>query len=52
MPYEIQARGGQYCVIKIDDGTVMGCHDTRGEAQAQLTALRIAESERGKYRIE
>jgi len=52
MPYEIRPRGSQYCVIKIDDGTTMGCHDTRREAQAQLTALRIAESERGKYKIE
>jgi len=52
MPYEIQQRQGEYCVIKIDDGTVMGCHATRREAQAQLTALRIAESERGKYQIQ
>ena len=41
MPYEIEERDGEYCVIKIEDGESAGCHETREEAEAQLTALRI-----------
>jgi hypothetical protein len=49
MPYSIVNRRNQYCVIKDDDGRVMGCHPTREQAQAQLTALNIAER---RYRLE
>ena len=49
MPYSIVTRRNQYCVIKDDDGRVMGCHPTREQAQAQLTALNIAER---RYRLE
>ena len=45
MPYTIERRRGQFCVIKLDDGQIMGCHATQEEAQAQLTAIRISESE-------
>lgn len=45
MPYSV-ARNVPGCagfaVIK-NDGTVMGCHRTRGDAEDQLTALNIAE---------
>lgn len=45
MPYSV-ARNVPGCagfaVVK-DDGTVMGCHRTRGDADDQLTALNIAE---------
>lgn len=45
MPYSV-ARNVPGCagfaVVK-DDGTVMGCHRTRAEAEGQLTALNIAE---------
>jgi hypothetical protein len=50
MPYSIIRRPDRWCVIKDDDGRVMGCHVTLREAEAQLTALRIAEANR--YRIE
>ena len=49
MPYSIVTRRNQYCVIKDDDGRIMGCHPTREQAQAQLTALNIAER---RYRLE
>lgn len=52
MPYSIVRQPNRWCVVKDDDGRVMGCHDTLREAQAQLTALNIAESNRDKYRIE
>lgn len=49
MPYSITERRNQYCVVKDDDGRVMGCHATREQAEAQLTALNIAER---RYRVE
>lgn len=49
MPYSITERRNQYCVIKDDDGRVMGCHPTRAQAEAQLTALNLAER---RYRLE
>lgn len=50
MPYSIVRRPNQWCVVKDDDGRVMGCHATLREAEAQLTALNIAEANR--YRVE
>lgn len=45
MPYRIREIEGEYCVVKIEaddsDGDVEGCHATREEAEAQLTALNI-----------
>jgi len=45
MPYRIRERDGEYCVVKINpddsDGETEGCHETREEAEAQLTALNI-----------
>ena len=43
MPWKIEKRDDEYCVIKVDGGDVEGCHDTRDEARAQLAALNIAE---------
>lgn len=51
MPYKIQQNAGDcrgYAVVKETDGRVMGCHETREEAQAQLAALNIAEGEESK----
>ncbi len=45
MPWEIQQRSGEFCVIKIDNNEVEGCHNTAGEAEAQLAALNISEAE-------
>jgi len=42
MPYEIQRRGSQYCVVR-DDGETMGCHGTHGEALGQQRALYASE---------
>jgi transcriptional regulator with XRE-family HTH domain len=41
MPYEIERRDNEFCVIKTEDGESAGCHETREEAEAQLAALRI-----------
>lgn len=38
-PWHVEARGGQYCVIKDEDGSTVACHDTESEANAQLQAL-------------
>ena len=43
MPYTIEQRESQYCVVKEDDGTVMGCHDTREEAEDQIAAIEANE---------
>lgn len=34
-----------YAVVKDEDGELEGCHRTRSQAEAQLTALNIAEAE-------
>lgn len=34
-----------WAVVKDEDGSVVGCHETEGDAQDQLTALNIAEEE-------
>jgi 2'-5' RNA ligase len=43
MPYLIRRRGGKHCVVKEDDGEVMGCHDTRREAEDQRRAIHANE---------
>ncbi len=45
MPWEVELRGDEYCVIKVDNREVEGCHDTREQANAQLAALNISEQE-------
>lgn len=37
--------GRPFAVVKDDDGSVAGCHDTEGDAEAQLAALYANESE-------
>lgn len=46
MPYHIDKRRNQYCVIKTNDNTVMGCHDTLREALAQIAAIEANEPKR------
>jgi hypothetical protein len=41
MPFSIVTRDGEFCVIKTETEEVSGCHETREEAEAQLTALNI-----------
>jgi hypothetical protein len=48
MPYSIiQDRPdcAGYAVVKDDDMELMGCHRTRSQAEAQLAALNIAETD-------
>ncbi len=48
MPYSIETEHPEcsgWAVTKDDDGSLMGCHETQEEANAQLTALNIAEAE-------
>jgi phage head maturation protease len=50
VPWHIEKGGGtcgdsQWAVIKDDDGSTAGCHDTQDEAEAQLAALYAQESE-------
>lgn len=50
MPYAIRRNHGDcngWAVVKTTDGRTMGCHDTQAKAKRQLTALRIAENQRG-----
>ena len=39
MPWHIEKRDDEYCVIKNDDGKSAGCHPTEEKAKAQLAAL-------------
>jgi len=39
MPWHVEKRDGEYCVIKDADNTNEGCHDTEAEAQAHVRAL-------------
>lgn len=52
MPYTIKKQGEQWCVVKDSDGKVMGCHDTKGEAQDQMAALKANEAGRNGSDIE
>lgn len=44
MPWHIEKRSGEYCVVKTDTGESSGCHPTRHEATAQMRALYASES--------
>ena len=52
MPYTVVRRNGRWCVIKDDDGTLMGCHDTPRQAYAQITAIEAAEGTRSSYTVQ
>lgn len=50
MPWSIaeddsRCEAGEFAVVKDEDNTLEGCHATREEAEDQVTALNIAESE-------
>ena len=51
MPYRVGAKGSYGCegypALK-DDGTVMGCHKTKGAAARQIYAINISEGNIGK----
>jgi hypothetical protein len=44
MPWHVEKRGDQHCVIKDADGSQVACHGTAAEAQAQVRALYASES--------
>lgn len=48
MPWKIEQRDNEYCVIKESDGSSEGCHSTREEAEEQRKALYASESEYSK----
>lgn len=49
MPWKVEQRGSQYCVIKIADGSVVHCHDTREMALAQQRALYASDAKSFSY---
>ena len=54
MPWHVEQSGEcpasrPWAVVKDDDGTIEGCHASEADAQDQLTALNIAESEGRAY---
>ena len=54
MPYHVGAKGSYGCsgypAVK-DDGTVMGCHKSRGAAARQIYAINISEGNIGKAMV-
>lgn len=54
MPYRVGAKGSYGCsgypALK-DDGTVMGCHKTRGAAARQIYAINVSEGNIGKAMV-
>jgi hypothetical protein len=49
MPYKIrETAGGKWQLVKIDDGRVMGTHDSKKQAHIQEYAIRMAEKRRRK----
>lgn len=44
MPWHIEKRGDKFDVVKDDTGEVVGTHDTRASAEAQLRALYASEN--------
>jgi hypothetical protein len=54
MPYHVGAKGSYGCsgypAVK-DDGTVMGCHTTRGAAARQIYAINVSEGNIGKAMV-
>ena len=45
MPWRIEHRGDEWCVIKESDDSNEGCHDTEAEAKKHMAALYANESE-------
>jgi hypothetical protein len=54
MPYHVGSKGSYGCsgypAVK-DDGTVMGCHKTRGAAARQIYAINVSEGKIGKAMV-
>jgi hypothetical protein len=54
MPYSIGEKGSYGCsgypVLKDDDKSVMGCHDSAAAAQSQISAINMSEAEQPEKR--
>jgi hypothetical protein len=54
MPYHVGSKGSYGCsgypAVK-DDGTIMGCHKTRGAAARQIYAINVSEGKIGKAMV-
>ena len=52
MPYRVGAKGSYGCsgypALKVGTNEVMGCHDTRAQAAAQIYAINRSEGNIGK----
>lgn len=48
MPYTVAKEGSKYLVKKKDGGKVIGTHDTKEEATAQIVAININEHKKQK----
>lgn len=55
MPYSIGEKGSYGCsgypVVKDGTSDVLGCHSTMLDAQSQMTAINMSESEKGKKKL-
>jgi Zeta toxin len=52
MPYHLETRGSQTCVVKDADGETMGCHPSADEAKRQLAALYANEPKTAAARVD
>lgn len=43
MPYKVERRGSEYCVVKAGDGRTLGCHATKDAARKQIFAINVSE---------
>lgn len=48
MPYDIKPKGTQFQLVLERTGKVLGTHDTKAEAQAQIGAIEASKAQRGK----
>lgn len=46
MPYKIEKRGEQWCVLKESDGKQIACHDSEAKAKAQIAAISASENKK------
>lgn len=49
MPYRVDKRGSQYCVINKDTGETQKCYDNKSDADKYNTALNMAHARSQGY---
>lgn len=52
IPYKIQRKGKQYCVVKEDSGASVGCHPSQAEAMKHMKALYAKVPDAKKYSVD